>query len=496
MRAFFLLLFYFLSTFCYCQGLNNLWLLGARVFYQTPNDRAQIDFSSGSAVLSPIQFPMNIKDVAANITDKNGNLLFYTNGVWIADRTHAKMPNGDSLSPGWNTNDYIYYNNGCLLSQSVVTIPKPGDTAVYFLFHVTMEGPPIYSGQHVWMTTIDMRLRGGLGDVVSKNQVILQQDVSPTRLTAVKHANGRDWWVVAQGHQSNQYWRFLVTPDGIFGPYSQYTGSIHGVDEGGARFSPDGSRYATYTSDTEGVEVYDFDRCTGLLSSPVFIAINDSATDGGLAFSPNSDVLYVSTGLYVYQLNVAAGNAAAIAASKQKVATWDGFHDPAGPIFITGFLKSELAADGKIYISTGNSTQFLHEIHQPNNLGLACNLTQHSLQLPTYSANAIPNHPNYHVGPLIGSPCDTLVSASKPVQTINIQLYPNPNNGDFSINLAPQPKQGLLQVYDVMGKLVHTEAVAAWSQLKRLSQPGLQKGVYHCRLTWGNKSGVVRFVKE
>ena len=101
-------------------------------------------------------------------------------------RPYAKMPNDDTLSPGWNTNDLISgFNDGALISQSVVIIPHPGDSEVYYLFHVTLEGPPVYSGQHLWVITVDMRLNNGLGDVVSKNVVLLQHDLTPARLTAV-----------------------------------------------------------------------------------------------------------------------------------------------------------------------------------------------------------------------------------------------------------------------------------------------------------------------
>ena len=46
------------------------------------------------------------------------------------------------------------------------------------------------------MTTIDMTLDGGMGAVISKNN-IFSADVFGIGMGACKHANGRDWWIIA-----------------------------------------------------------------------------------------------------------------------------------------------------------------------------------------------------------------------------------------------------------------------------------------------------------
>ena len=49
------------------------------------------------------------------------------------------------------------------------------------------------------------------------------------------------------GHQTNAFYRFLVTPTAILGPYSQAIGTVRGIHEGAAYFSPNGSRYAWHS---------------------------------------------------------------------------------------------------------------------------------------------------------------------------------------------------------------------------------------------------------
>ncbi|MBK6640365.1 MAG: hypothetical protein IPG39_03600 [Bacteroidetes bacterium] len=65
------------------------------------------------------------------------------------------------------------------------------------------------------------------------------------RLTTCKHANGRDWWLISHKYRSNIYYKFLITPDTILGPYTQQIGIVTSNYDGfgSARFSPDGSKY-------------------------------------------------------------------------------------------------------------------------------------------------------------------------------------------------------------------------------------------------------------
>ncbi|MEO8590451.1 MAG: hypothetical protein ABI432_13835, partial [Flavobacteriales bacterium] len=99
----------------------------------------------------------------------------------------------------------------------------------------------------------------------------------------------------------------------------------------------------------------------------------------------------------------------------------------------------QLAPDGKIYISTGNGTQHLHVIHTPDEPGLACNMEQHGIALPRYFSNSLPNHPNYHLGPVDGSVCDSLginTGLDEEQQSIELKAFPNPSDGRFTLSWA------------------------------------------------------------
>ena len=242
-------------------------------------------------------------------------------------------------------------------------------------------------------------------------------------ITGVKHGNGRDWWLLTHKHQEQLFCSSLIGPAGISPPALQTIGLVRqsGIQ---AAFSSDGTMYASYNT-LDDLEIFAFNRCTGLLSNYTHIDINDSMVGGGLAFSPNCRYLYASSVLYVYQFDLLASN---IAASKQTVAVWDGTYSPAPP-FAANFFLMQLAPDGKIYINCCNSTLDMHVINYPDSAGLACDLQQHSIHLPAFNAFSIPNYPNYFLGRDLGSPCDSLTDINTYTSTvIPIRVTPQPGS--------------------------------------------------------------------
>ena len=77
----------------------------------------------------------------------------------------------------------------------------------------------------------------------------------------------------------------------------------------------------------------------------------------------------------------------------------------------------------------------MHVIDRPNEKGMACNVRQHAIKLPRYNYRSMPHYPNYRLGPVDGSPCDTLGINNLPVA--NFRCEPdslNPFLFDFIDN--------------------------------------------------------------
>ncbi|QQR87181.1 MAG: T9SS type A sorting domain-containing protein [Flavobacteriales bacterium] len=473
------------------QGLDNLWLGGYdNWFGAAPWGGSSINFTTGTPVIYQDPRSIDLLHTAANISDSNGELLFFTNGVVIGKADGDTMQNGAGLNPSDYTDNW--YPDGLLLYQADLIIPKPGHPNRYFLFHNTVDVIPGFTSLYVYLTEVDMSLDGGSGAVLTKNQVLHTGPLQNGHLTGVKHGNGRDWWVFAHALNTDEFLRWLVTPQGVFGPWSQSVGAVRDADPGQVVFSSDGGRFA-YFAGLSGLDVFEVDRCSGLFSVFGHVDVLDGFYGIGASFSPNGRFVYLSNGLDMFQVDTEAAD---MQGDTVHIARWDSTYSPEFP-FATVFGASKLAPDGKIYISTLNSTDKLHVINYPDSFGLACGIVQHAITLPTYWKNSLPNHPNYHLGALDGSVCDSLdVGLVEQPENLNMSLYPNPNTGAFAITYAPQPSSGTLEVHALDGRVVHRESVAPWSQLKGVELPRLAPGLYQCTVRFGAHEGVRRFVVE
>lgn len=387
------------------QNHDYIWLGGISNDGVPPLSDYRIDFGSDPPLITDDPKPMDFYQTCSVMADDDGNLLFYTNGKWIASYNHQAMQNGTGLSPddfaSANGEDFVY------LPQASIILPAPGQEGVYYLLHAPYNlftVPFDFIGYAFLYTTIDMNQNNGLGKVTEKNKLLISDWLWLGKLTAVQHGNGRDWWALERQWLTNMYYKVLVSPNGVEVADTMVAGTA--VPEGLAQavFSPDGSKYAVvngYRIDSTYIQIFDFDRCTGELSNEVVIFHGSTIYAVGLAISPNSRFLYFSARNTLYQYDLWADD---IAASEEIVGIYDGFTDP----FQTSFFLAQLAPDGKIYITPTNGTPYLHVIEKPNEKGLACDFRQHAVHLGSYNGTGLPNNPNYRLGPLDGSPCDTL----------------------------------------------------------------------------------------
>ncbi|MDQ3050362.1 MAG: hypothetical protein M3Q95_05705, partial [Bacteroidota bacterium] len=294
------------------------------------------------------------------------------------------------------------------------------------MFHNTLDNAAYNKSHYLYWSVIDMNGNGGLGSVILKNQILIQDTLNAGKITACKHANGRDWWVVCHRFNSNLYYKFLISPIGVSTSITQNIGTIRSLaDIGKVAFSPDGNKFAYFNAfytTSATLDIYDFDRCTGDFSNPLSISIPQSTGfGGGLCFSPGSQFLYVCNVDSVYQFNLTATN---VESSKFVVAAWDSTYSP-NPPFATLFENAAIAADGKIYITTGNSTFKMHVINNPDSLETGCDLVQNGITLPAFYFNTLPNHPNYFLGCDTTSTCPCLTTNTQELSDfISVKSYP------------------------------------------------------------------------
>ena len=271
-----------------------------------------LDFRIDTVGIDTIEDTMVAVQTLANICDTEGNLLFYTNGVYIDDRNGNMLENGDSLNPCGYT--FQYFDIGLGISQAAIFLPKPGSSQYYYLIHFSNDTDNGNRPATLLYSLIDAEANGGLGVVIHKNVPFFKGPwLREGGMTACKHANGRDWWIVMPGDNDNTFYKFLLTPDTILGPFIQNIGPVYSepYDWGYDKFSQDGSKFAV--SCAAGlILIMDFDRCSGEFSSPITIFNNVSTVpnqpESGavVEFSPSGRFIYATSSLNLVQYDLSS----------------------------------------------------------------------------------------------------------------------------------------------------------------------------------------------
>ncbi|MBK8564855.1 MAG: PKD domain-containing protein [Saprospiraceae bacterium] len=410
------------SVFSIAQKTDFDWLMGGKPFADpsdTTHGITHLNFNQNELeVYREATIKMEFAECNLSVCDSDGKLIFYSNCEEIFNANHETMENSEGF------NDYPFHlgYDGLPTLQGILGFQSVSNPDQYYLVHSRIDYKE-FNGEYygiligIYYTKIDMEGDGGLGMVVEKDVTIVEDTLNYGMLTATRHANGRDWWILSQELNSNRCLRVLLDPTGFHVLPSQAVGeTVSSIGLGQACFSPDGSRYVRNmmlggTADDDYIDIYDFDRCTGLLSNHVRFPYGSGVLlGGGAAISPNNRFMYAAHRNHVYQYDLWASD---VIGSKDTVAVYDGFLDQGWNA--TSFYMAQAAPDGKIYINTTVGTHYLHIVENPNEKGAACNLRQRGVFLPTINFYSIPNFPNYRLGPLDGSPCDTLGLDNHPV---------------------------------------------------------------------------------
>jgi len=326
------------TIFAQKEGYNWFFGSGAGLSFQTTPPT----FVAGS--------PINTPEGCSAISDAEGNLLFYTDGMSVWNKNHTAMPNGTGLYGNFSS------------TQSGVIIPFPNSSTKYYVFTVEQTG----NINGLCYSIVDMTLNGGLGDVTTKN--IQLHTPSTEKITAVKHATLNAYWVITHPLNTNAFYVYLIDNNGVnHNPVVTSIGRIHEQALGYLKASPDGSKIgiARQGGGVDGfVEIFDFNNLNGTLSNPITF-INQSQAYG-LEFSADSKKMYFTTlargtRIAVNQVDLSLPTNTQIFNSLLKI---DSVRCP-----VRGALQ--LAPDRKIYIAKSNST-YLGVIHQPELAGTAC----------------------------------------------------------------------------------------------------------------------------
>ncbi|MBK9727404.1 MAG: T9SS type A sorting domain-containing protein [Saprospiraceae bacterium] len=380
-------------TVGYSQRYDFNWVFGYDGGKGDPRfGTTLVDFNSGNPMVSfAPQGKMVIFEANASISDKEGNLLYYTNGYDVEDANFKKVLGATNLG--------IQYWDGLHEPQGVLFLNNPNSDSSYYLFYINI----VLNSPHFHVLDLNYLLIDKFSEKVINKGNVVHDTINSGCLTACKHANGRDYWIILNKENTNLFYKYLLTSEGIILISSQNIGPNIKEGYGQVVFSPNGEYFALLDAIDfrQGlyIKLYKFDRCTGEIE---FIRMDNYPTSSfsGISFSPNSRYLYYSEQKNLYQMdleNLQSFDSPELIDTIESQTQWG-----------SQYNLHQLGPDGRIYISNAYSNFAMHRINKPNEPGKACIPRSNSFALKTLGGYGIPNMPNYRLGPLDGSLCDTL----------------------------------------------------------------------------------------
>ena len=155
--------------------------------------------------------------------------------------------------------------------------------------------------------------------------------------------------------------------------------------------------------------------------------------------------------------------------------------------FGASFVQMYRDPFGRIYIAPQASEPYLHLVGPGDNEPDAARVAFEGLRLPRRIQRTIPHYPNYALGPLSGSACDTLMitgTAPVPSGMARLRLYPNPTQNQVRIEMEFDGEKTLI-LFDALGRALRSLSTS--SNSVELGLGDLPNGLYVLQLYSGGK---------
>ena len=414
----------FLSLSLFSQKEDFVWYTGKSelgyccAHFFTFNDTAYVK------ELVTIDYPHKIRASSGKsvIADKDGNLLFFTDGFDVFNRNFQLMINGDSVFSleGELFENTYNLSGGLNVPDWSIILPKPDNSNEYFLFYLGMKSDEEFRtqvrGTGLNYARIDIGSVNGFGAVIEKNIKILEEDTSPKGLKGIRHANGRDWWILVREMKSPRWHVFLLDDKGL--AFSHVSEAMEFPDYvcrlALYNYSTDqyicmtGSHFWPWKSYTDRpydyqFHVYDFDRCSGMFDYSNTFELQTWAHKYSLktlTLCPNGRYLYGGLGgRFLIQYDTWVEDVQSTADTILNIFTMDNA--------VAGIYEPKITPKGEMWLKHW-ANDSITVILNPELEASMVNISDDFIVTPWVSSGTFPNNANYRIGPIDGSPCDTL----------------------------------------------------------------------------------------
>jgi gliding motility-associated-like protein len=248
----------------------NIWYFG---------DRAGLDFNVQPVVGIPAGTrTMNAPEGVSIVCDRNGDVIFYTDGDRVYDEDDTEIDSGIGGDP--------------TSTQSALIVQVPDDETLYYIF--TTQAISGTSQYRLSYSLFDLKLNSGKGDIVQKNITLFTR--STERITA------NEQWLIAHEYGNNIFRSYPITAQGIGDPVFTSIGAEHSFKsvangEGYMKLGPRNNlAVALATPGTSNrIELFHLVDSTGRITNLRPINLNQPAGQVyGIEFSTGGNKLYAT----------------------------------------------------------------------------------------------------------------------------------------------------------------------------------------------------------
>jgi hypothetical protein len=449
-----------------------------------PSDSLMLKFDTQGLVSISNSYASQMS-TESSISDLQGNLQYYI-----------------AYDRNLGNNGHIYFNdNQPILNGTDIRYSRMLNSTLFlpyggtpYIGLITPQTNSPGSETFYWYNEIDTNIN----EVIEKN-IRLSPEGVPMKMgvAPIRHANGRDWWVIMHNLLGRNYYIWHCSPDSIRLDSVYFIGAYVGLDNslvgngrgGGILAHPKGHKAFHFTG--EGlIEELDFNRCTGRLSLNRTIAaqvMDNSRVQYYGCLSPSGNILYISNTNF-RDLNTS-------------IEQYDLSHpDPLSTRYLVFHKASsqaraygiQTAPDGRVYFiankhSVTEVVDFLHlqVIHQPDVHGPGCQYQVNGLYLQGHelSTSNLPYFSNYYLGVQRDSECDSLgLSVAEALSPQAFTLYPNPAGHRARLRKETGAFAATVSVYDAQGSIIDYLQFPLHQDALELNTTAYPKGMYYLHI--------------
>jgi gliding motility-associated-like protein len=390
MKTYLTLVFILSLTFSFSQKETTWWPAGDHVFLDFSTNPTGVDFSSNTYIFQ----------YSSSVSDKNGNLLFYTNGEEIFGKNNQLLPNCYSVFPP---------NKEGLTN---LMLKKPGNNSHYYFLRL-LSNPEFSQLQCVVLDTLANNL---IGDAIGA--VSYDKGTFALKMDATKHCNNKDFWVVivrypyidpsyvefwqlAYDRHKVEFWSYLVTENGVqpqpIKSYMQLETILPFY--GQLKFNSKGNVLAC--ADPNGIHLFDFDKQTGKVNYKK--RYNLQLNNGwGIEFSSDDSKLYINEKQFDFQTEILTDLLGYDSPCDLQRALDGAIYKRHFPEWATTCCSLPFDDNHNSSFSGNlNNPLRISKIHFPNNQGVSCQfdstfIYQEYTNENNWMSFGLPNFPSYH----------------------------------------------------------------------------------------------------